>query len=300
MTQSVIEPLMPAHLSIHLVILALFAGLGYIEARRLAARHGDLALETLHHKARYIYPILVLIIIAFAALAIPMMNRTLMWRMPLWFDIYGGPLKFAVLIACFTFLFSLVSTIAVLTAHRERKAVVLASALLIAMFPLFAHQYLSPVYPHLSHIKFNGKDDVIYQSSPSSCAAASGANIAHILGIEKTEKQMARLMNTSRLIGTNAGQIIHAMRQVGITCHKKQVEGSNIENLAAPAMLFIDNADIGPESHAVAFMGREKGALEIWDPLEGRQSFTPSQLKTFWKGKGLECTRSGSPSTLAG
>ncbi len=282
---------MPLHLITHLVICVLFLPLGFMEARRLAARHKDITLETLHHKARYIYLIVALILIAFAALGIPMMNRTLMWRMPLWFDIHGSDLKFAVLIACFTFLFSLVSSIAMITAHRERKGVLLASTLLIVMFPLFGHQYIDPVYPQLTHIKFTGKDDVIYQSSPSSCAAASGANIAHILGVEKTEKQMARLMNTSRLIGTNAGQVIHAMRQLGIECKKKWVEDSDIKSLATPAMLFIDNKDIGPESHAVAFMGREGDNVEIWDPLEGRQMFTANQVKEFWKGKSLECVK---------
>ena len=58
---------MPLHLITHLVICVLFLPLGFMEARRLAARHKDITLETLHHKARYIYLIVALILIAFAA-----------------------------------------------------------------------------------------------------------------------------------------------------------------------------------------------------------------------------------------
>lgn len=281
---------MPSYLITNLIVLALFVLLGFFEARRLTSRHKEITLETLHHKAHYIYILVAVIFLVFLALGIPMMNRTLMWQAPFWFDLYGNYLKFGILIACFSFLFSLASVIAVLTGHKERKSILIASTLLIALFPILAHQYIDPVYPQLTHIKFTGKSDVIYQSSPTSCAAASGANIAHVLGIEKTEKYMARVMNTSKVIGTNAGQIIHGMAQVGITCSKKWVKGSDIEKLTAPSMIFIDNKEIGPESHAVAFMERDGDKVEIWDPLEGKVSFTRDQIQGFWKGKSLECS----------
>ena len=268
-------------------VLALCSGLGIWEAKRLASRHPDLNLDILHHKVPFIYIVVGLILVAFAAIGIPMMNRTLMWNMPLWFDVYGHNLNFSFLIGGFAYLFSLASMVAVKTRHPESKKIIIASFLITFTFPVFQYQYTTPVYPKLKDIEIKG---VIMQSHPSSCAAASAANIARVLNMEHTEKDMARQMNTSEMIGTNAGQIIHAMGRFGIMCSKKWVEDSNAEKLTSPAMLFIDNEEIGPESHAVAFMGIKDGYREVWDPLEGKQLFTPEQLKTFWHGKSLECS----------
>jgi hypothetical protein len=265
----------------------LSAGLGIWEARRLVSRYPDLKLETLHHKARYIYLILAAIILAFAFIGIPMMNRTLLWQVPLWFDLYAVAASFGVVIACFSFLFSLASGVAMKTRHKEGRQILAASILLILLFPVIQYQYTNPVYSKLKHIKMKG---VILQSHPSSCAAASGANLTQVLGIKKTEEEMARLMNTSELIGTNAGQIIHAMEQVGIQCSKHWVDESNAIKISAPAMFFVDNEEIGPESHAVAFMGIHDGQWEIWDPLEGKVPYTYTQLQKIWHGKSLECS----------
>ena len=201
---------MSPNLVINICVLILCAGLGILEARRLASRHPELNLDRLHHQARYIYIVLAVILITFAFIGIPMMNRTLMWQMPLWFDVYGHPLKFGLLIGSFAFLFSLASAVAMKTRHPERKKIIVASILLVCAFPVFQYQYTNPVYPKLTRIKMKG---VILQSHPSSCAAASAANIAETLGFSKTEQEMAELMNTSEMIGTNAGQIIHAMEQ---------------------------------------------------------------------------------------
>jgi predicted double-glycine peptidase len=278
---------MNLYLIINICILILCAGFGIWEARRLASRHPGLNLDTLHHQARYIYIVLAVILITFTFIGVPMMNRTLMWQMPLWFDVYGHPLKFGLLIGSFAFLFSLASAVGVMTRHPERKKIIVASIILVFTFPVFQYQYTNPVHPQLTHIKMKG---VIFQSHPSSCAAASAANIAEKLGVEKTEKEMAELMNTSEMIGTNAGQIIHAMEQVGVQCSKHWVDESNATHISTPALFFIDNREIGPESHAVAFMGMDDGKWEIWDPLEGKQRFTSEQLKTFWHGKSLECS----------
>lgn len=287
---------MNLHLIINICVLILCAGFGIWQARRLASRHPDLNVDTLHHRARYIYIVLAVILITFAFIGILMMNRTLMWHMPVWFDVYGHPLKFSLLIGSFAFLFSLASAVAMKTQHPERHKIIIASIILVCTFPVFQYQYTQTVYPKLKHIKING---VILQSHPSSCAAASAANIAETLGFSKTEKEMARLMNTSEMIGTNAGQIIHAMEQVGIQCSKHWVEESDAIQISAPAMFFVDNEELGPESHAVVFIGIHEGKWEIWDPLEGKVSYTNGQLKNIWHGKSLECSAAGKDQRVA-
>lgn len=284
------------YIIINIFILVLCVGFGIWQAQRLLVRHPDQKLETLHHQARYIYFVMAAIILAFALIGIPMMSKTLLWRVPLWFDLFAVPVSFGVVIGCFSFLFSLASAVAVKTRHPERDKIIVASIILVCSFPAFQYQQTHTVYPKLTHIKMNG---VILQSHPSSCAAASAANIAEMLGIPQTEKEMARLMNTSEMIGTNAGQVIHGMEQVGILCSKRWVEGSDANHISAPAMFFVDNEELGPESHAVAFMGIHEGKWEIWDPLEGKVSYTNGQLKNIWHGKSLECSAAGKDQRVA-
>jgi len=276
-------------LVVNICILFLFSLLGYLEARRLVAKHDDLKLETLHHKARYIYLLITVLILAIIIIGIPLRSKTLFWDAPLWFDLYCIPLSFGIVIGCFSFLFSLSSAIAVMTRHKERKGILVASVLIIIMFPIFQYQYTHPVYPQLADKKIN-YSLMMLQSNPSTCAAASGANIANVLGLKKTEREMARLMNTSEMLGTSAGQVINGMAQIGITCSKKWVKDSNAEKISAPAMFFVDNETLGPESHAVAFMGLQDGKSKIWDPLEGMTLYTPQKLKKTWHGKSLECS----------
>lgn len=279
-------------LVVNICILFLFSLLGYLEARRLASHHKDLNLETLHHKARYIYLIIAVVILAIIAIGIPMMNRNLLWEVPLWFDLYCIPFSFSIVIGSFSFLFTLTSVVSVLTHHKESKGILVASSLIIIMFPIFQYQYTHPVYPQLVDKKINFSL-MMLQSHPSTCAAASGANIANVLGLKKTEKEMARLMNTSDILGTSAGQVINGMAQIGITCSKKWVKDSNAEKISAPAMFFVDNETLGPESHAVAFMGLQDGKSEIWDPLEGMFLYPAEKLKKVWHGKSLECSLAG-------
>ena len=53
-------------------------------------------------------------------------------------------------------------------------------------------------------------------------------------------------------------------------------------------MIFIDHPAAGDESHAVAYMGINKGKAEIWDPLEGKRYLDVRQLKKIWHGRGIE------------
>lgn len=272
--------------------IAILAGLwGYQEARRLIARHSALQLESLHKQAGYVYFILILIVLTFLLLAIPMFNRNLMWEVPIWFDLYANDVAFTIVIGCFSFLFTMVATVAWKTSHKEKNGVALASVLLIAIFPMLHFQYTDQAAPELNHLKIEG---VILQSHPSTCVAASAANIASVLGIEKTEKEMAIRMRTTKMTGTSAGRAIDGFKQIGITCRKYWVKDGDIAQLSLPAMLFIDNEEIGPESHAVALIQWDGNHAEIWDPLEGKILVTREQIRKFWHGKSLECAPASS------
>ena len=124
-------------LIINVIVLFLCAGFGILEARRLVTRHPDLDLDSLHKKVRYIYIVVGVILITFAFIGIPMMNRTLMWHMPIWFDVYGHSLKFGLLIGAFAFLFSLASGVAMQTRHKESRQITIASIILVCAFRYF-------------------------------------------------------------------------------------------------------------------------------------------------------------------
>lgn len=276
------------HLLITLFLAAVFGAAGAFEARRIVANHPGVTLETAHTKARYLLPLILLSLVPLVLFSIPQVWRLVLWRAPVWLDCYALPLRHGVLAALFGFLFANMAFMAAYTAHPKRRSLALASILIVLVIPLLQWQYSRSVLEELGPPKIS-RGGIVLQTSGTSCAAASGANIARILGADATEKEMAVLMNTSLLTGTTAGQAIMGMRSKGVECVK--LENTDIRGFAAPAMLFVDFPSLGPESHAVAFMGLSEGQAEIWDPMAGKRMYSLSSLGKIWHGKGLECSR---------
>lgn len=118
-----------------------------------------------------------------------------------------------------------------------------------------------------------------------SCGAASAANVARALGQSRTEPEMASLKGTTQA-GSSAAQLASGLLAVGISC--VPVEAITRREVGAPALLFVDHPQGGPESHAVAVIERE-GRLEVRDPLYGRSGPMDDELSAIWRGRALRC-----------
>ena len=271
----------PLWLNILLVIG--FILVGSMECRRLFAKDANLDMKTVLKRAPYLY---VLIPLSIILLIVASLNRPqLLWNLPLWLQYHYTALTWGGILAIFAFLFSLSAAVAIRTQHRERGKIVVAGILLICVIQVIQWNYTRPVAPRLKDIV--AASGTVMQTSNSSCAAASGASIARTLGMQKTEKQMAELFGTT-VGGTSGAQVIYGMRKIGIASKKVEVLDSDAERLKSPTMIFIDNQFTGPESHAVAYMGLNKGKAELWDPLEGKRFLTKNQLAKIWHGRGIE------------
>jgi hypothetical protein len=137
-----------------------------------------------------------------------------------------------------------------------------------------------------SDVKFHGQ--VLLQTSGSTCAPASGANVAGLLGFQYSERDMCRLMQT-RISGTSPAAILRGMRAAGLDGMRFEVQPVRLDTIPLPAILLVDHPRAGPESHAVTAVRfhQKELLLEIWDPLVGRQMMTQADLEKIWRGRGL-------------
>jgi hypothetical protein len=209
----------------------------------------------------------------------------LAWHMPLWFAYYYTALLWGVFLAVMACVFSAATVIAFRTQHVGRWKIVLGGTLVLVTVHVVQWQFTRPVAPALTHVTL--PDGVILQSSGESCAAAAGANIVRVFGMQKTEQEMAVLFGTTRGLGTSAAQVIYGMRTLGVAASKVHIPDADPARLTAPAMLFIDHPEAGPESHAVAYMGLANGQAEIWDSLVGKRWLDTHQLRQIWHGRGI-------------
>ena len=269
----------------NLLVILLFILLGFLECKRLIAKNPSLEVNWVLKKAPYLYVLIPLSVILFIAASL---NRPyLTWDLPLWLQYHYTALTWGAIIAMFAFTFSLASLLAFLTNHRERWKIVIAGALFIGVVQIMQWNYTRPIAPQLKDIE--GSSGLVFQSNNVSCAAASGANIARMFGMRKTEKNMAELLGTTAA-GTSGAQIIYGMRKIGLSCRKVKIADSKPQKLKSPAMMFVNNQFTGPESHAVAYMGIRNGRAEIWDPLEGRRLYGEIELAKIWHGRAIEFT----------
>ena len=271
-------------------VAALGIPIGRTIAKRFVDMHPDLTIENAHSKAPGII-VLALCILALTLLAGILLNsRTLMAGLPMWLDILGVPFLYVMIVSLFSTLFSLACYIAASTGHPRRRALALAGALVVLAPLLVQFQYEKPIYKGLGEDVT--QDGIVLQSGPYSCVPASGANLARQFEIKVTEKGLARLMGTS-CRGTRAAQAVFGMKAIGIDCTKIRLPRPDPYLIKPPAILSVDLPETGPESHAIYFKGIEpdvRGRAVIYDPLYGRRLMSIEQLKSVWRGTGLECS----------
>lgn len=261
------------------------AVLGMIESRRVLRRNPEIGIKTIHKRIRYLVPVTVAAITVATTIILIGFHQAAMWALPMWLSLNFRIILWSLILSLTSFLFSLGIATAIRTRHKHHWVLLALGIALIGA--LFSTQYrlYRPIADSLQ--ESIGADGFVHQSSAVSCAAASGANIARMVGLDLTERDMADLMGTS-VIGTELPRIERAMRDIGFMTQRVQVKDADIDVVRSPAMLFVDHPQTGPESHVVAYFGSSGGAYEIWDPLEGRIHMDRTRLLAYWHGRGVE------------
>ncbi len=277
-------------LPIWLNVLLVFglAGLGALEARRLARKRDGLDLDNVTRRAPYLYAVAGEVVLFLGALFSLQYFPRLWWKLPLLLEYVFTCLTWGSVLALFSFLAGLSAAVAFHSGHRERHKLVLAGVLLVAVVQVAQWLYTRPVAPELTH-KITSAG-IILQSSPVSCAAASAANMARRLGVQATERQMAEALGTTALGGTSASQVVYGMADLGFSCRRAKVAPGKVATLKLPAMIFVDHPMTGPESHAAALMAAGAKRVEVWDPLWGKRLWSHEELGQRWHGFAIECS----------
>ena len=119
------------------------------------------------------------------------------------------------------------------------------------------------------------------ENGPEGAAAA-----AKHFGIEKTEAEMAKILNTPSE-GTSPAQIIYGMRKLGLGARKASPPQHALNDIRPPA---VPPMDLGEEggARAVADLGREGITHRILDPVSGFATHTQALFERRWGGHAIE------------
>jgi len=214
------------------------------------------------------------------------LNSEVYWAVPYWVDLHSSLLRWGDTFLVLGYILVLTSYLAWSEHHPQRIPLSVIGTVIVLC--LLTIRYLQNPPLHLHPEGKLTPEGYVLQSTGSSCAAASGANIAKDLGVETTEHEMVALMGTNGE-GTSVAQVILGMRKLGIEGEKVIREG--LEELEIPAMLFVDHIATGPESHAIVLLKNEEGQTVIVDPLFGTVDMTRFQTSNVWHGKAVEFSR---------
>lgn len=152
---------------------------------------------------------------------------------------------------------------------------------LLGLFLIFsitstAIPYIKPAFAPLPSGSFHDdwKDKACLQSTPSTCGPASIATILKNLGIETSERDIARHAYTYAG-GTEAWYLARHVRSLGLDARFDFRPGMPAD-LKLPALVGVR---LGGFGHFIPIISREGDLLTIADPLRGMETVTLGELE---------------------
>lgn len=208
------------------------------------------------------------------------------WPLPVFIEYYLAAAMWSLKISFVAFGMGSVAAAGFLEKHPSRVSLIVLTVLAVITVEGLARY---SARPHLGEILARESEGVILQTNPSTCAAASAANIARRFGIDATESSMAGLLHTT-WAGTSPAQIVYGLRRLGLEAKKVQQPDRDLSRVTPPAILLVDVGN-EPDAHAVAYMGRVGDLFEIWDPGSGRSVVPLGTIQQRWRGRAIEVSR---------
>lgn len=264
------------------LVVVIGAGLGLLEARRVHRKGAGLDDALSHAPHLFLVPALlgVLLVAHFVLNG----RADLWWMLPTWVEARYFAILWVAILAMFAFLFALGVALAYAERHAQRHLLALAVLGCVLAVETTIIRTQAPIFPDLNAERV--VDGVVYQTSPVTCAAATSANLLRRMGLAQLgERDLAERLHTTGN-GTTAGRVVEVLGDFGPTCAK--TEDPDPDRLALPAMLMVDHALAGAESHAVALMDHGP-PYEVWDPIDGRRLMSRAQLAAIWHGRAIVC-----------
>ncbi|MEM8603037.1 MAG: cysteine peptidase family C39 domain-containing protein [Cyanobacteria bacterium P01_H01_bin.121] len=201
--------------------------------------------------------------------------------------LYAGEYWSEVAIWCGLFL---LGTLTVLITHQARRkvfALCLTTLLLGTPLVYLANQLL-PIAGQIRASRVEG--NLVFQTTPYTCAAASIATIARLTGQapEITEKEVAELVKTNQM-GTTALAQLHGLETLGFEPkYERGLTLDDLKQLPSPVLMHVLEPVIGGRiAHAVVLLGVDPAAeaIIIANPLSGLQVKPFKELQDYWRGE---------------
>jgi len=155
----------------------------------------------------------------------------------------------------------------------------------VSLVMLLALPHLKPVLRPLrkTSLQDTWRDGVCLQSSGATCGPASAATILRQLGREASERELASESHTSAS-GTENWYLARALRKRGM---KVEFERDKSLQPALPAIAGVRLKEAGNAGHFIALLARQNGRFVVGDPLEGRATYSLSELQSRYEFTGF-------------
>ena len=164
--------------------------------------------------------------------------------------------------------------------RQFRKFTVPVIFMLVLIVP-----YIKPIFRPLGGQQFQNRweDGVCIQSTPSSCGPASAATIAHLLGKDVEEADLAR-ESLTYAGGTENWYLVRALRKRGFTATFLKVSPA-ADEFPSPAIAGVKLAH--GAGHFIALLGKNGTNYIVGDPLTGRLVAPLSQIRSEYRFTGF-------------
>lgn len=258
--------------------------LGRRRGLQIVARHPAATVESAHRHIPEVRALFPLSLLASGVAVFVFSRYQVVWLLPASLDATALPILFTCSVGFLGYIAAATLTIAWQSAHRERGKMTLAAGLLLLAFGFIYVRHSLPVYSDLRDDRTD--DGAILQTSPYTCGPASAANLLTLRGASTSEREMARLANTTDL-GTSPGGILRGLHARGVAAHKASLTMADLRAGPGPVILLVDYPGLGALSHAILFERIDGETARVIDPLSGRVRMDVDQLERQWRGHAI-------------
>ena len=267
-----------------LLFAVVFLFLGAYYAQKTFLEYSDLNLEEGYKKSNMFRGIALFLLVAFAIAAILLQNDLLLEKTPLFFQRLSTLYTWGIFASFITFVSGFVLLYSYLREENVKRYMLSLLVLNILFFVLFfrINQPISDLITVSA-----SKDNGYMQTTDYSCTAASLATIIHRSGRRTNEKQIAYLSGLTKF-GATSGQLRYTLSVLGLAFSTLHDTDKKLKDIKPPVLLYIDNAVLGKESHAVVYWRHTGTACTLWDPLKGKRVIEDKEIEKIWHGNGIQ------------
>jgi hypothetical protein len=271
---------------VFLLIITLISFLAGIYIGRISAQRGFTAANALQHHQKQVYVISLLALGIGTLLSIVLVaGRSSPW-VPNFLLLYVGAYIWDAILAVCCFCTGLILSLELPAWKDKQRLQQLILFLLVSVSATcFLAYYQLPIGNLVGAAK--ASDEVVLQTTPYSCSAASIATIAQLMKPDSpvTELDVVKLAGTSRR-GTTTIAEIYAMQALGLSPqYKRNLSIQDLVNRQQLAILHVmEPVGATDIAHAIALLAIDpaKQTLLVGNPIYGRQVKTFAEMQDYW------------------